>query len=216
MGLDAAKALFFKLTKKHEHNKQWEVGRALFQCLNMRDIWTSEHSLLVGYYSYQIAQKLNLDKDSYFLAGVLHDIGKIEMSDVILKTNKFLSKKERKLLNNHVLQGAILLGEFNFEPLIVNFCSQHHERLDGSGYPFGIEQSNFNIEGRIASVADVFSALTTSRKYRDDVTYNEQEALNIMLKEQEEKYIFDPGILSVLKMYVHKDRSAPIKEYMYA
>jgi putative nucleotidyltransferase with HDIG domain len=213
MGLEKAKTLFLKLSRKHENNKQWEIGRVLFQCLNMRDVETTEHSLLVGYYAYKIANTLGLDGDSYFLAGLLHDIGKIEMSDTILKTSKDLSLKERKILNNHVMQGVLLLCEFKFDNLIINFCSQHHEKMTGCGYPFGIDESNFTVEGRIASVADVFSALTTSRKYRDGITFSQQNALEIMLKEQEEKGLYHAGILAVLTMNIQRIKE---KDYMTA
>ncbi|MFD2216399.1 HD-GYP domain-containing protein [Metabacillus endolithicus] len=205
--LEEAKDLFVKLMQKNSKEREWEMGYVLFQCLNMRDPRTGDHSLLVAYYSYKMGQILNLNKEQLFLAGLLHDIGKIEMSDEVLKTDKKLSKVERKQLKNHVLQGVFLLSEMEFDSNIIEFCSQHHERIDGSGYPLGIKHGKLSLIGRIANVTDVFSALTAKRKYNHDDSYSTLESLKLMEAQQ----AFDPGALSVLSMVVQSD--SKIKQF---
>lgn len=190
---------------------EWEKAMALFHCLSLRDRETAAHSIEVGYYAAKIAEKEGLDTSRYFLGGLLHDIGKINMSDHPLKSEDRLSKEERTHLKGHVLLGVITLSDLGFGQDIVQFCLRHHERLNGSGYPFGIAHDDLAIVGRIAQVADVFSALTTTRKYRENKqSYTHEEAF-ILLKEQ--KGAFDLKIVEILESVILEKQQ---KEYQYA
>jgi putative nucleotidyltransferase with HDIG domain len=202
MGFYKANFEFVKLKELFKGEPEWEKALALFHCLTLRDRMTAEHSIEVGYYAAKIADALGLEPSRYFLAGMLHDIGKINMSEHPLKSGEVLTKQERKRLKEHVLLGVLLLSELGFGKDIVQFCLRHHERLDGSGYPFGVNEENTSIEGRIAQVSDVFSALTTSRTYRENVFSNE-EALQIMKKDE----TFDQSIVDVLKNIIVKDQA---------
>ncbi|UGB33646.1 HD-GYP domain-containing protein [Metabacillus sp. B2-18] len=105
------------------------------------------------------------------------------------------------------LQGVFLLSEMEFDSNIIEFCSQHHERIDGSGYPLGIKNEKLSLIGRIANVTDVYSALTAKRKYNHDDPYSTLESLKLMESQQ----VFDPGALSVLSMVVQSD--SKIKQF---
>lgn len=194
---------FIQMKELFKGDPEWEKALALFHCLTLRDRATAEHSIEVGYYAARVAEKLNLDTSRYFLAGLVHDIGKINMNDHPLKTCDVLSKRERNVLKGHVLHGVLTLSELGFGEDIVQFCSRHHERLNGSGYPFGIEDKNTSIEGRIAQVTDVFSALTSKRKYRENhKSHSCKEALELMKEEAKEEGTLDHNIINILEIIV--------------
>ncbi len=195
---------FIKMKEVFKGDIEWEKAFALFHCLVLRDRATAEHSIEVAYYASKIAEKLNLDPSRYFLAGLLHDIGKISMNDHPLKTDAILNKKERKALNEHVLHGVMTLSELGFSRDIVQFCLRHHEEPGGAGYPFGVGEAHISIEGKIAHVADVFSALTSPRKYRTNSrVFSIDEALLLMSKEMETKSAFDYEVFQILTELVH-------------
>lgn len=204
MSFNKANYEFIKVKEIFKGDLEWEKGFALFHCLSLRDRETAQHSIEVGYYAAKIAERLNLDTSRYFLAGLLHDIGKINMNDHPLKSEVVLTKKERSKLKNHVLHGVLTLSDLGFGEDIIKFCLRHHERLNGSGYPFGIKAENISIEGRIAQVVDVYSALRMPRKYRgNQSTFSHDEAFKMMKDEMEQE--FDPEILSILEDVVTID-----------
>jgi putative nucleotidyltransferase with HDIG domain len=197
---------FVRLKEIFRGEPEWEKAFALFHCLTLRDRVTAEHSLEVGYYAAKIASNMGLDGSRYFLAGMLHDIGKINMDDNPLKSNEVLSTKERKNLKQHVLTGVLLLSELGFGKDVVQFCLRHHERLNGTGYPFNVNAKNTSIEGKIAQVADVFSALTSTRKYRNRVC-NFREAFEIM---KTDNGAFDQKVLITLEESIDYELKNPI------
>lgn len=205
---------FLKMKEIFKGEPEWEKAFALFHCLNLRDTNTAKHSIEVGYFAAKIAAKLNLDPSRYFLAGLLHDIGKIDMDDHPLKSGEILTVKERSKLKDHVLHGVLTLSELGFGKDIVQFCLRHHERLDGSGYPFGVCEELISTEGRIAQVSDVFSALTSPRKYRENPkAYSYDEALLVMKNDYIQQGIFDGNILNILVTVIQDEKQ---KEQRYA
>ncbi|MGP4040598.1 HD-GYP domain-containing protein [Gracilibacillus sp. D59] len=135
------------------------------------DDYVFSHSLNVSMYTLALAQELKLkDKDleQLGLGAVLHDIGKIIIPDEILNKSGKLSDMEFKLVKAHTEYGFDLLRKAHNIPLLVAHCAyQHHERLDGSGYPRGIKADDIHPFARIIGVADVFDAVTSNRVYRD-------------------------------------------------
>lgn len=214
MSFYAANFEFIRMKEIFKGNPEWEKAFALFHCLTLRDRDTAEHSIEVGYYAAKTAEKLGIEPSRYFLAGLLHDIGKINMDDHPLKSDQLLTKKERLQLKDHVLQGVLTLSGLGFGKDIIQFCLRHHERLDGSGYPFGVDEKNISIEGKIAQIADVYSALTMYRDYRKTKKiYTANEALVILKKETVERGTFDPGILNVFEEIITEEMQA---DYQYA
>jgi putative nucleotidyltransferase with HDIG domain len=206
MAFYAANFEFIKMKEIFKGDPEWEKAFALFHCLTLRDRETAEHSIEVGFYAAKIAEKLGLYTSRYFLAGLLHDIGKISMNDHPLKSDDILTQEERINLRDHVIHGVLTLSSLGFGKDIVRFCLRHHERLDGSGYPFGVSGTNITIEGRISQVADVFAALTCIRPYRKNsgFLYSHKEALE-MMKNDSEKGKFDQKILGILEDIVMYD-----------
>lgn len=150
--------------------------KALVNAVEAKDSWTKDHSENVTNYSLKIADFLGLSdeqKDIIRYAGVLHDIGKIVISSTITDKPDSLTNDEWEVIREHPLIGQRILDPIDFlEP--VKICIQtHHERCDGSGYPFGLKAHEIPLETRILSVADAYDAMVHSRPYREALTINE-------------------------------------------
>ena len=163
------------------------------------DRQTALHEKRVGELSKKIADSISSSKElksNMYYAGLLHDIGKMFVPLEILKSNNDLSDKERDLIEDHSEDGAILLEELEFNDMIIKAVRYHHERLDGSGYPFKLKGNNIPIESRILAVADVYDAMSSVRPYRSEPIADD-EILNIMLKDS--RVYYDPMIMNILE-----------------
>jgi len=153
--------------------------KALVNAVEAKDNWTKDHSENVTNYSLKIADYLGLSenqKDTIRYAGVLHDIGKIVISSTITDKPDKLDEAEWELIKEHPLIGQRILDPIDYlEP--VKVCIQtHHERCDGSGYPFGLRAHQIPLETRIISVADAYDAMIHSRPYRSALSVGEAVA----------------------------------------
>ncbi|MEF2247967.1 HD-GYP domain-containing protein [Paenibacillus sp. IITD108] len=168
--LSDAKQLFNKLNVQYHSDKEWIQANVIIECMKLRDIETVNHSLVVAYAAHLISKELTKNlkiADRYFLGGLLHDVGKINMQDSVLKSNETLSKEEiRSVLELHVNEGVKFLKALKFGDDVIQFCMFHHERLNGSGYPSNVQDSEIPLIGRIAAVSDVFGAMSLPRLYR--------------------------------------------------
>jgi putative nucleotidyltransferase with HDIG domain len=115
------------------------------------------------------------------VGGYLHDIGKIGIRDAVLQKPGSLTPEERRIVEQHPLIGLDILSYIDLPPQVVAIVGQHHEKLDGSGYPFGIGEAELDAYPRIAAVADIYDALSTSRPYREAMSI--EAALGILQKE---------------------------------
>lgn len=157
----------------------YKTIKALVNAVEAKDSWTKDHSENVTNYSLKIADYLGLSesqKDIIRYAGVLHDIGKIGISNTITDKPDKLTEDEWERIKEHPLIGQRILDPIDYlEP--VKVCIQtHHERCDGSGYPFGLRAHEISLETRIISVADAFDAMTHSRPYRSALSIGEAVA----------------------------------------
>ncbi|WP_163098899.1 HD-GYP domain-containing protein [Peribacillus alkalitolerans] len=134
------------------------------------DNYIFSHSLNVTLYSLAIGIELKLNQkqlETLGLGAILHDVGKMMVpSEILLKPGK-LSDNEFEEVKKHSEYGFNLLRGVGTLPLLVAHCAyQHHERLDGSGYPRGLREQDIHYFGKIIAVADVFDAVTSNRVYR--------------------------------------------------
>jgi HD-GYP domain-containing protein (c-di-GMP phosphodiesterase class II) len=133
-----------------------------------KDIYTHKHGNRVQDYSVKIASKLGLSTEINYalaLASLFHDIGKCFIPDEILNKTSSLSENEFNYIKNHSTYSSELLsGKFIDD--ISSIVKQHHERLDGSGYPNGLNKDEIRIEAKIIAVADSYDAMTSDRAYR--------------------------------------------------
>ncbi len=143
--------------------------RTVSQLVEMRDPYTSGHELRVADLSAAIAQEMGLDENTQRglrVAGALHDVGKIAVPSEILTKPGRLSTTEFALVKGHAAQGYAVLRNIAFPWPVAEVAHQHHERLDGSGYPQGLSGKAIVLEARITAVADVIEAMSSHRPYR--------------------------------------------------
>jgi diguanylate cyclase (GGDEF)-like protein len=141
---------------------------ALAEALDIRDTGTAKHAHMVGRYAQLMAIELELEPnhvERVRLAGVLHDIGKIGVSDAVLSKPGPLSADEWIEMKTHPEIAARLLSRPEFDDLR-GWILAHHERPDGGGYPFGLMEAEIPLEASILAVADAFEAMTADRVYR--------------------------------------------------
>jgi len=143
--------------------------RAIVKTIDMKDPYTEDHSERVSEFSVAIAQELNLSMEevSHIKRGsLLHDVGKILVPDSILKNPGRLKPEEMDEIKKHPVIGEKIIAEVGKLETELPAIAAHHEWLDGSGYPYGLNGDTIPLFGRIVAVADVFDALTSDRPYR--------------------------------------------------
>jgi HD-GYP domain-containing protein (c-di-GMP phosphodiesterase class II) len=129
------------------------------------------------------------------IAGYLHDLGKLAISNELLEKPAKLSDKEFAMVKAHVYETFILLDRVSGMEEINAIASLHHEKLDGSGYPFKMTAGQLNTEARILAIADIFTALTENRPYRKGM---DREAVKAIFRELKNDNKLDPEILSLV------------------
>jgi putative nucleotidyltransferase with HDIG domain len=173
-----------------------ETIEALATAIDSRDHYTGGHSYMVTQYALLIANRLGFDEKRLELirvAGLLHDVGKIGISDTILNKPGRLTEEEMGVIKSHPILGRLILESIDALKPAAKIIYHHHERYDGAGYPEGIKGENIPLESRILQCADIFHALTSDRIYRKAMPLD--AALDIIRKEQ--GTTFDPTIGSL-------------------
>lgn len=147
--------------------------------IDARDPQTAGHSLRVGGYAAQLVRQLGVtprEQKLVYLSGLLHDYGKIGVPEAILTKPARLTDDEMSVMRGHATMSREILVNVEFtEELnrIPEIVYQHHERMDGGGYPRGLRGPDISFEGRVLAVCDVFDALTRRRYYREPITHSE-------------------------------------------
>jgi len=154
----------------------FETISALALAVEAKDPYARGHSERVANIAVKIAKKMKLDKENFAIlrdACKLHDIGKIGIEDSVLQKPGKLSPAELKIMHKHPYVGSNIIRPLKTFKHLVEPILQHHEKLDGSGYPKGLKGEEISIIARILCVADMFDALTTNRPYREALDYSE-------------------------------------------
>ena len=168
----------------------------LTNVIKAKDIDLYNHSERVARYAMKIADMMDLNKlqkQNIEYASYFHDIGKIGIKDNILDKPGKLDESEYNEIKRHPIVGAEIIKEIASLKEISEIISQHHEHVDGGGYPKGIAGSKIRLEARIISVADTFDALTSDRVYRNEL--NMEAACNILRMGKNRFY--DPHIVDI-------------------
>jgi putative nucleotidyltransferase with HDIG domain len=149
--------------------------------MRIKDPYTQSHARRVAIYAGHLAQRLGLPPDevkNIRLGGLLHDIGKIGLSDrVFNNTDRQLSEDMLTEVQRHPQIGAALLKNFDFPAPIIDYVRYHHEKMDGSGYPLGLRSHQIPLGAKIIRVADCFDAITTDRPYQPHKSWIEALAI---------------------------------------
>ncbi|MES9938538.1 MAG: HD-GYP domain-containing protein, partial [Sedimenticola sp.] len=146
-----------------------QAVQAVALTVEKRDPYTSGHQLRVAELAAAIATVMGLDPDiirGIHLGGLIHDIGKIYVPSEILNRPGTLSENEFHIIQTHAEVGHDIIGSVEFPWPVKTMIHQHHERLDGSGYPQGLKDGDIILEARILAVADVVEAMASHRPYR--------------------------------------------------
>lgn len=157
---------------------------AFSKSLEARDYYTAEHADRMITIAVSIGKEMGLDKnalENLEKAAVLHDIGKIGISDTILRKKGKLTPEEYKIIQAHPQIGAEIIRAVHFLKEVVPTVLHHHERYDGAGYPSGLRDGEIPLSARIIAIADAYQALISDRPYRK--AYSKEAALKILKDE---------------------------------
>ncbi len=177
-----------------------EIVVAITTALDKRDKYTHQHSRNVAQISVMIGRKMGLSEkelEDLEVSAILHDIGKIGIPDSILLKPGRLTPEEFEYIKKHTIFGGEMLQKLKHvtESMIAG-AVEHHERCDGSGYPYGKKCDEISLFGKIIAVADVYDALTAKRVYKEG--WDKWRVLE-MLKEDAERGKFDKGVVEKLE-----------------
>ncbi|MBA2944435.1 HD-GYP domain-containing protein [Streptomyces himalayensis] len=153
----------------HERNAHRATIRALVQAVDIKDEYTRGHSERVGQASMMIARELGMDDERVEVlrfAGILHDVGKLGVPTRLLRKDGPLTPQERRIIELHPEYGHEMVRGIGFLGEARTAILHHHERLDGSGYPYGLVGHQIPECARVVAVADAFDAMTSTRSYR--------------------------------------------------
>ncbi len=150
-----------------------DVLRSLALMIEARDAYTDGHCQRLATYAVAVGLALNLDEDALTAlrrGGYFHDIGKIALPDAILLKPDHLTPTEFELVKQHPVVGDTLCGNLRSLSRVRTIVRHHHERLDGSGYPDGLQGDQIPLLAQIIGIVDVYDALTTNRPYHHAIT----------------------------------------------
>lgn len=191
-----------KVTRESRLNK--EVIYALINAIDARDKYLSGHSLNVAFYASKIAECLKVERKTkldVYIASLLHDVGKIGISEVVLAKPTPLSDEEWQLIKKHPSIGADIVRDIDTYAHLAPFIKYHHQHYDGGGYPDAIKGEEIPLVARVITVADAFDAMTSDRVYRARKTVEEAlKEINRCAGTQ-----FDPKIAKVFLNYVKQN-----------
>jgi diguanylate cyclase (GGDEF)-like protein/putative nucleotidyltransferase with HDIG domain len=181
---------------------------ALALAIEAKDATTHEHLQRVRVYATEIGKDVGMsptDLDALQAAALLHDIGKLAVPEHIISKPGKLTPEEFEKMKIHPLVGAEILEEVKFPYPVVPIVRAHHEKWDGSGYPFGLAGEEIPLGARILSVVDCFDALASDRQYRRALPLD--QAMGIVISEAGKS--FDPVIVEIIqRRYIELEKKA--------
>jgi putative nucleotidyltransferase with HDIG domain len=176
-----------------------EFAELIAQIIDFRSRFTATHSKGVAATSAFLAKRLGFDAEMQkfvYLAGLLHDLGKLAVPSEIIEKAGPLDEIEMEVMRRHTVVSDQLLREIPGFGELADMVSCHHERLDGSGYPFRYTGDRLNLPCRIMAVADIFTAITEDRPYRKGM--DRERSLSV-LEELAAGELIDPAVVFVVK-----------------
>ena len=191
------KVRYHKPATNSENQNLKDLISCLISVVEAKDTYTANHSERVKAYSELIARSLGLSESSIMLithAALLHDIGKMGISDSVLGKPGKLTEEEFEIIKQHPVIGARILMQSNYTHEMVQIVLHHHERYDGRGYPEGLKGEDIPIGARVIAIADSIDAMTSKRVYRDAMSLD-------YCREEIEKNLgtmYDPAIGKVV------------------
>jgi putative nucleotidyltransferase with HDIG domain len=177
--------------------------QALVAAVEAKDPYTRWHSTNVAKYAVAIARDLGMSPtqlEEIHIAAILHDVGKIGISELIISKPARLSREEFDIMKEHPSHGIRILEPIGFSSTIINAISQHHERYDGKGYPRGLSGETITLPARVLNVADTIDAMVSERPYRGTIS-----SQGVLLElERESGRQFDPKVAGSARRLIDK------------
>lgn len=212
--LQAEKAKFVdELNAKNEElvTLSHEIFEAIAKAIDVNDPYTAGHSRRVAWYAKMIASHLDFtaeEIDEIYYAGLIHDVGKLGIDNTIINKNGKLSDEEFAEIKRHPALGYEILKGISVHGKFADGAKCHHERVDGKGYPDGLDGSEISMLSRIIAVADAYDAMTSKRSYRDVLPQS-------AVREQIEKGSgtqFDPQIAKIMLEMIDADTEYKLRQ----
>ncbi|PLV56199.1 HD domain-containing phosphohydrolase [Thermotoga sp. SG1] len=180
-----------------------DIVRTWVRALEYYDYYTKGHSEEVAYYAVEIGKMFNMDGkklEKLYWAGLLHDIGKIYVPQIILNKTDKLNEREFDVIKIHPAKGYELVKEIDGFEDVALWIRHHHERWDGKGYPDGLKGEEIEFEARILCVSDSYQAMRSDRPYKKGKTV--EEAIQELLRNAGRQ--FDPVIVEKFIEFLRK------------
>ena len=201
----------YKEGQRREHDLFEQTTEALATAIDAKDKYTHGHSSRVAAYSQQIAReagKTDEECEKVYFAGLLHDVGKIGISDSIINKNGRLTDEEFAQIRLHPVYGGQILSRIQQSPYLSIGAHFHHERYDGKGYPDRLKGEDIPEIARIIGVADAYDAMTSRRSYRDPIPQDKvREELVKGMGTQ-----FDPKFAKIMLHLIDRDTEYTMQE----
>lgn len=192
-------------------NLYLQIMYSLISAVEAKDRYTSNHSKRVAQYCKMIGERLHFSYEQQFMlynAALLHDIGKVGVTDVIINKPEKLDTHEIGQVRLHTIIGYSILKNLTDMPWIYKGARWHHERWDGSGYPDGLKGEEIPEIARIIGIADAYDAMTSNRSYRQ---YMPQDVVRMEIIEGRGTQ-FDPNITDIMLDIIDNDKDYQLRE----
>lgn len=175
--------IYFKAQNESGRRQEtyFAMLKLMVSVIDAKDPITAGHSQRVADISANIGRWLDLDKKTQYdleFAALLHDIGKVSVSDYVLNKPSLFTRNDFEQMKHHTVRGAEILSEVGLSEDIIMGVRHHHERLDGKGYPDNLTGEELSLFAKIIKIADVYDALTSRRQYKE--AWENTKALNII------------------------------------
>jgi putative two-component system response regulator len=176
---------------------------AIIEALDAKDSFTLGRSRRVTFFSIRMAKYLNLPTEELGkleLAGLLHDIGMIGVSEDVLNKTSALTREEFEIIKKHVNHGVKILEDIKQLKDVIEIIKYHHERVDGKGYPYGLKGEEIPLNAKIISIADAYDSMVSNRSYREGLPHD----LAIKRIEEQSGHQFDSIVVEAFKSIVNE------------
>jgi len=181
--------------------------RSLAKACEQRDDADDYHVYRVGEYAYLMAKALGQSEEfcnGIRLQGILHDVGKIHISESLLKKTGPLTPEEFDIVKKHTIYGGQIIGSHPGLKMAATIALSHHENWDGSGYPKGLAGEAIPLEARILKLADQYDALRNFRSYKPSYDHEKTMAIILDGDGRTKPEHFDPKVLACFRKLAHK------------
>ena len=202
---------YLKERKNHMNDLLDQTAKVLANAIDAKDKYTHGHSSRVAQYSKEIAflsGKNEQECEEIYYAALVHDVGKIGISDTVINKKGRLTDEEYEEMKKHPVIGKTILASANLSPFLQEGAYFHHERYDGKGYPEGKKGEEIPELARIIAVADAYDAMTSKRSYRDPLP--QQKAREEIAKGVGTQ--FDPVFAGVMLQLIDADMDYAMRE----